>query len=270
MSDNSDFNALYTIGVPSYFHDFIIKTNPSGEFEWFKSFGGDNYDFSYDVKFDSLCNMYLSGYMNGTYAHFDTLTLTGPSNYLIKFDSSGHVLWGKTGTSGSNIAIDDSLNIYEISNYINKYDANGVLLMIKPPYGSSAYPQTIVCDRSNVYIGGIYHSGPVYLDTCVLNDTSNVYYNMFFAKLNPNAPDPAKIYQLNVTDMNIYPNPAKNIITIETTKQFSSARIKNIFGQTVLTIKCSSSKIDIDIALLSSGVYFIGVDDSVFKPFVKQ
>ena len=62
----------------------------------------------------------------------------------------------------------------------------------------------------------------------------------------------------------IYPNPAKNTLTID--GNYTSATIYNIFGKLVLTTDYQKT---IDVATLSNGIYFIKVDSTTIK-FIKQ
>ena len=75
-------------------------------------------------------------------------------------------------------------------------------------------------------------------------------------------------------ELNIYPNPANNFITIET--DFSTEKtiyITDALGQIVKTITTSENNITIDLQSIASGFYFIKMEDginSVTQKFVKQ
>ena len=61
---------------------------------------------------------------------------------------------------------------------------------------------------------------------------------------------------LNQQPMIVYPNPAKNIITIESNQNFE-IEIFSIEGQKIKSFKLMNNKTDIDVLDLASGVYII-------------
>jgi hypothetical protein len=54
----------------------------------------------------------------------------------------------------------------------------------------------------------------------------------------------------------VYPNPAKNVITIES-KQNIEIEIYSIEGQKIKSVKLINNKTDIDVLDLASGVYIL-------------
>lgn len=94
----------------------------------------------------------------------------------------------------------------------------------------------------------------------------------------PDTNTPVSIIELQNLEnkIAIYPNPTHNLLTIEqqspiTSKQ--SAAIYDLTGKVLLQFSISSQKQTIDISALSSGVYFLTLDDgeqSVNKKIVKQ
>ena len=61
---------------------------------------------------------------------------------------------------------------------------------------------------------------------------------------------------LNQQPMIVYPNPAKNIITIESNQNFE-IEIFSIEGQKIKSFKLMNNKTDIDVLDLASGVYIV-------------
>ena len=57
------------------------------------------------------------------------------------------------------------------------------------------------------------------------------------------------------THFSVYPNPAKNTLTID--GDYTSATIYNVFGKVVLTTDYQNT---IDVTDLSNGVYFININ----------
>ena len=61
--------------------------------------------------------------------------------------------------------------------------------------------------------------------------------------------------------MIIYPNPAKNNLTIES-QQKSTIEIFNIQGQTILQQSLQQGKTDIDISRLAIGIYILKLSNN--------
>jgi hypothetical protein len=70
---------------------------------------------------------------------------------------------------------------------------------------------------------------------------------------------PVEINELQSSQILLYPNPANDIITIETstTPTQSQLSIMNINGQVLITRQITGPKTQIDISSLPGGVYFI-------------
>lgn len=102
---------------------FVQKMDPSGNFLWAKSFGGEFGDFTYDISIGPDGNVYTTGHFVGT-ADFDpgtgTTELTsvgGLDIFVQKMDPSGNFLWAKvfggTGWDESrSISTDNAGNVY--------------------------------------------------------------------------------------------------------------------------------------------------------------
>ena len=69
----------------------------------------------------------------------------------------------------------------------------------------------------------------------------------------------------NFTKLNLFPNPATNMLTVKNNKQIGQLFIKNMSGQTVLTQRINTSNTTIDISELASGVYTVNLNNSVQK-----
>ena len=73
-------------------------------------------------------------------------------------------------------------------------------------------------------------------------------------------------------NINIYPNPANDIIYVQSNSVKSTYQISNISGKTVLSGKFDNNQ-KIDVSELSKGVYFISVntkDNKIVKKIVKN
>ena len=67
----------------------------------------------------------------------------------------------------------------------------------------------------------------------------------------------------------LHPNPANSIVTI-TGKNLKSAEVFNVLGQSVATVKGQGETLQIDIANLPTGVYFVNVTDEEGRKCVRK
>lgn len=72
---------------------------------------------------------------------------------------------------------------------------------------------------------------------------------------------PTGIEENEIAQLNIYPNPATDILTIETQTAKGIYQLFDITGKILLQGTVASPKFTLDISSLSSGVYFISVTD---------
>jgi len=68
----------------------------------------------------------------------------------------------------------------------------------------------------------------------------------------------------------IFPNPAITQLTITAPDEMTSIVITNLLGQTVYNGECHSQKAEVDIADLVNGMYFVRVNGSEVRKFVKE
>ena len=106
---------------------YLAKYNSNGTFQWVKSAGGTNDDFSTGIVVDGSGNVYVSGYFKGT-STFGAFTKTSSGNFasnydmlVLKYNSSGTVQWVQSAGATSFVeatclAIDGLENIY-VSGY---------------------------------------------------------------------------------------------------------------------------------------------------------
>ncbi|CAI8265333.1 MAG: Inner spore coat protein H [Polaribacter sp. SA4-10] len=75
-----------------------------------------------------------------------------------------------------------------------------------------------------------------------------------------------------VLESNLYPNPVKNSLTIQNTTIVKSVKVYSIRGQLLKTklFQDSDTTVNIDLSQLSTGVYFLSVNNSKGNKFVKM
>lgn len=75
-----------------------------------------------------------------------------------------------------------------------------------------------------------------------------------------------------ILESNLYPNPVKNHLTIESTKVVKSVKVYSIQGQLLKTklFEGIDATVNVDLSQLSTGIYFLSVNNSKGKKFVKM
>jgi len=113
---------------------FFAKYDAAGNYLWAKSIGSTSSDNGFSIAFDSISNVYLTGYFSGT-ADFDpgadTANLISVGSnwdiFFAKYDATGNYLWAKNISNafyneGRSIDVDDMGNVYVTGNYIDTAD----------------------------------------------------------------------------------------------------------------------------------------------------
>ncbi len=186
---------------------FLLKLNPAGSFQWVRSFGGNNWDKSFDLEIDQTRNMYIAGTFRDT-ADFDPginsalLVSTGVRDaFIVKLDSTGQFVWAKSFGGPLedfvfSIAIDANQCIYTTGSFeysadfdpglgtllkqsaghddifIQKLSANGELIWVETIGDTvSDSGSTILLDQ----LGNLYVSG-TFSGTVDFNPDSNTAY----------------------------------------------------------------------------------------------
>lgn len=70
--------------------------------------------------------------------------------------------------------------------------------------------------------------------------------------------------------LSIYPNPAHTSITISAPDMITSVAITNVLGETVYSSKYNVKRIQVDVANMPSGIYFVKVNGTEVSKFIKQ
>lgn len=121
----------------------------------------------------------------------------------------------------------------------------------------------------------LYKPAGVAIDNC-----GNLYiadaYNDRIRKVtfNPNC-FPERVKEVNkLKDINIYPNPTKEQLTVASGSSVKDVMILNTIGQVLIAQKNYSNKAVVDVSALSTGIYFIKVVDrngaETVKRFLKE
>lgn len=309
LSDSIDVGST-TLHDSSYgFRHYLLKFDSDGHNIWAESTPRLNVAC---MQVDSLEHIYMTGYI-------DTNVILGPdtlinhgleSYFLVKYDSSGHVIWARTaaGTArdkGITIGFDVCGSVWVFggmagsgfTGYMLDFDGHTVFhpLIIGDPAFLVSYDVAgnflsgislrsggedgsggIVFDsHSNLYIVGDYAFdmviGPDTLYTTAAAEA------LFIAKYTYDTAGCA-MYTLPATslkkitqDIILFPNPAGNEFTIQTSDDFlprSKAELYDLTGRLINTYPLSGHNTVVSVAGLSPGIYHCRVingDDVVIR-----
>ncbi|MFK7969663.1 MAG: SBBP repeat-containing protein [Bacteroidia bacterium] len=116
---------------------FVQKQDPLGNLIWAKSMGGNLEDMGRAIAVDTLENVYIRGYFNGT-VDFDpgtgtqNITASSTDMFIEKLDANGDFVWVKTFATNisqqffirdaKSIAIDNSGDVYVTGTYSGQVD----------------------------------------------------------------------------------------------------------------------------------------------------
>ena len=173
----------------------------------------------------------------------------GMENIIVHVDSVG--VFEYEGEARRVLHVSDAGNIF-----------NGDIVV---GYGhmTSFFPERLMNRNANYIVNGLrcYWVGDALLYHNGEEDCDAVYSELHHVVDN------------NENHLNVYPNPANNVLIIETqgiaSLQTTTYRITNVMGQTLLQGTVTDETQRIDIAKLKAGLYFISVGGQTVK-FVKQ
>ncbi len=72
------------------------------------------------------------------------------------------------------------------------------------------------------------------------------------------------------TNVSLFPNPATTSLTISAPTGINTIAISNLLGQTVYTNSYNSEIVLVDISTLAAGIYFVRVNGSEVRKFLKE
>ena len=201
---------------------FLAKINASnGNVVWALNEGGVDAETGHSVTCDNQGNVIVCGQFEGSLsvgANTYTTTINAGTGtlaqgiLLIKYNSSGNLLWSKSGISSANnnaLAIhhDASDNLYITGNfsedltidgtlisnqqlnagYIAKFQANGSMSWFRKIAANSLSPVDLKISSSNIYLTGNFQNNLIYYGA---NSTDTVYTsfqnNFYLLKVNSN------------------------------------------------------------------------------------
>ncbi len=268
-SNSNDGDVTDNHGSADY---WVVKLNSTGDMQWQKSLGGSGGDGAYSIQQTNDGGYIVAGSSNSNDG--DVTGNHGSADYwVVKLDNTGDIQWQKSlGGSGVDIAYSvqqttnggyivaghsksndgDVTGNHGAGDYwIVKLDSNGNILWQKSMGGSSAdYARSIQQTTDGGYIvAGFTWSN----DGDVTGNHGS--HDYWIVKLSP---DNLSTNEFNIGDnLTIYPNPVKDILTIEGITPNTPLIITDLSGKTILSTTVKSNKEIIDVSSLPAGVYFI-------------
>lgn len=269
-----------------------------------------HYPFTLDT--DEAYNLIISGAYSTSVmltSASSSATLTSASDneiFLASYNRAGALLWAKNGghSSSGAITITDAVhnqgaNIFLTGNYtgsptfgegsatayipymndlfVAMYDETGTLDYVQHAGGASGENSySITLDEfNNPYIAGHFNLASVFDSTATLQITlsSYGYTDILVAKLGDNIFVSQDEFFSAKNDLNFFPNPANNEITVEI--QYVNPKIRldiyNSMGQMVFQSNIINQTTTINLESFSKGLYFFKVcmeDEVVVKKII--
>ena len=200
---------------------------------------------------------------------------TGIISTIAGIDTGGSVATGDGGQATAaaldpySLAFDKSGNLYVsgfMYNNVRKIDNLGIISTIAGN-GISGFSG----DGSLAVSAELKATYGIALDTCgnlCICDRSN--FRIRKVAFNP-ACWPEKINNIvAASKLTIFPNPATTQLTIQSTNNpITQISITNLLGQTVYTQACNKEEVQINVASFPTGIYFIKINGTEVRKFVK-
>lgn len=287
--------------------NFLAMFDSSGSLVWIKNVSA-NWHVRGMVT-DELENLYLTGevYSKVVFGD-DTIGMNNSWHFaLVKYAPSGNILWaraenGKCSTTSTGISVDKCGNIWtsgavnagsaikfeedstEVPIYstdplfISHFDTSGQYIssMVFPTGGTPIGANGVAVDNyGNFYVGGQYVRQTVFGDDTLTCGDSVVMYIAKYKYSNSNCDklwvNSVEQIKTPAKEILVYPNPANNEIYIVHTDEINSVIIFNLLGQIVGSYApFPDQKISVRIDDLVNGVYFIKINGTEIRRFVKQ
>ena len=100
---------------------------------------------------------------------------------------------------------------------------------------------------------------------CFADYQNNVIRKIAFAATGLQTLDKTTSFQIA-----IYPNPTTSTLTINSSQPITEITITNLVGQVITSSKVNQKEIQIDVSYLPNGLYFLIVNGTEVKRFLKE
>ncbi|MBN8643154.1 MAG: T9SS type A sorting domain-containing protein [Flavobacteriales bacterium] len=197
---------------------FLFAQTPV--YDWAKNISGLRNECIYSVASDNSGNVYGAGYFDSVSSVFNSTTVSNTSStaysdaFLVKYDSSGSILWIKTiGGSLSErikaIDVDSEGNVYVFGSFsstsvtigsfvltssansnlfLAKYNANGDVVWAKKISASASATSEVidVNDSGKLSLSGSFGTSSLMFESVVLTNTNTNFTDLFVAQYDLN------------------------------------------------------------------------------------
>jgi hypothetical protein len=232
--------------------------------------------YVYGIAVDYNFNVYVCDGGNYRIRKID-----GTSGIIRTFAGNGS--WGYSGdgmaatvaeiTNSSGVSVDNNGNVLIAdygNNAIRKVDTFGIMHTVAgtfvPGYsGDGGFPYAAQLNHPTRVFADNY--GSIYIADFGNNRIRQIMSDSAYAVLG----SISYVQNINADlQFHLYPNPATTSLTISSTNNINSITITNLLCQTVYTHKYNSEQVQVDVSYLPNGVYFIKVNGSAVRKFVKE
>lgn len=301
-------DTLFNIGtVPNHNATFLAKIDKYGNPKWCRGAGGRSaYNYGFGIVTDINEDVYFTGSFFGDTLVFgaDTIRPSGPrlNGYLVKYDSTGRALWTKQMkgssimnfalatdacqniwlTGGIQAAMVDTIDGHEVNPPADSYDP--MYLAGWTPSGAFLHALTLssggddlssLCTDQcgNVYVEGDYeHVNPFILGSVSIIPPVSAELN-FLAKYATGVGCeclPVSAMQVaSEFSVNLFPNPAQNVVTVAATENIERLVVVDPLGRVLMERHNVPKSIMLDITDLAVGIYYVRINNTTVKRFVK-
>jgi hypothetical protein len=281
---------------------FLVKYNSNGNALWARKGSGNSYEYSAGTTIDSNGDILVTGQFESGSLQFGSTSLTNTITtwdddniFLVKYNSSGNVVWARSNKYKAwpkAISSDNSGNSYVLGSYrdsiifgnntlkypnqlgdifLAKYDVNGNAVwgknttIIKAQTGNSFIMPHALSQKvtSDLYFGGGFDCKRMKLDTCLISnsDTTGNSRAIIIGKINTTYVGLSKIEKEQVLP-DIYPNPFQKWIIIklkDKTIQTFTIKIYDMAGKIITSVDSSNGILELNSEDIKPGIYFAEV-----------
>jgi len=172
-------------------------------------------------------------------------------------DDGGYIYVGVTGANvvGNGTALYGKLSVVGDDEWMNSYGGSDSVL--GPDF---FYSIAIAKDGSSIAAG---YTGSNDRDV----SGNHGYQDYWVVKFGWHTKVDDVINNKNVV---IAPNPANQYISISASELITDVAITNIVGQVVFSGACNAEKVQIDVSGMSEGMYFVKVNGTEIRRFIKE
>lgn len=274
---------------------FIAKLDANGSVVWAKKVGsGGYYGVGLDLAVERNGDFYISGYFRATmYLDETTLSRNDGLTYgviVARYDNTGKFVWAIQSNggnaTGSSLSLDRQGGVFVTGTFLNTISFGTTELASPTPAGGGAFVTRFDTHGNCQWIKGVVGSGVrsghgfattgsgdcvitgTFSDTVTVGSTQLISMggsDIFVARIGETSTGVEKSDDDRGYESIFYPNPATDVIRLREDEPHRRIQILSLYGTPLLETGYTNL---LDISGLASGVYFLKVDDHVYR-FVK-